>query len=272
MVGRQTPLLALVVPLILVGMVDGARGIRQAWPAAVVGGLAFAIGQFVCSNYISVELTDIVASLLSAGSIVALLQVWSPSEPLHGETNGRGPRPAIAGAAVADADHRGARSSRKEGKTRDTTRRDRRPPSRPTCSSSSSSRSPSTGRSRTGSTNAGTELAAGPGSTSSTPRASAPTSLTFKFGWPNAAGTLLLVAGPADHARAALQPGARDRASWAAPCTSCEWATLTVATVLALAYVMNLSGPDDHARPVDRRRVRHPAVPVRRSSAGSAWR
>jgi lactate permease len=50
MVGRQTPLLALVVPLILVGMVDGARGIRSTWPAAVVGGLAFAIGQFVCSN------------------------------------------------------------------------------------------------------------------------------------------------------------------------------------------------------------------------------
>src|SRR3954468_18224376 len=56
MVGRQTPLLALFVPLILVGMVDGMRGVRQAWPAAVVGGLTFAIGQFVCSNYISVEL------------------------------------------------------------------------------------------------------------------------------------------------------------------------------------------------------------------------
>ena len=38
--------LALVVPLILVGMVDGRRGIKAAWPAALVGGLAFAIGQF----------------------------------------------------------------------------------------------------------------------------------------------------------------------------------------------------------------------------------
>src|SRR4051795_10141917 len=33
MVGRQTPLLAIIVPLILGGMVDGARGARQAWPA-----------------------------------------------------------------------------------------------------------------------------------------------------------------------------------------------------------------------------------------------
>ena len=37
MVGRQTPFLALVVPLILIGMVDGRRGIKAAWPAAVVG-------------------------------------------------------------------------------------------------------------------------------------------------------------------------------------------------------------------------------------------
>ena len=46
MVGRQTPFLALIVPLILIGMVDGRRGIRQAWPVAVVGGLSFAVGQF----------------------------------------------------------------------------------------------------------------------------------------------------------------------------------------------------------------------------------
>src|SRR5688500_17349317 len=38
MVGRQTPFLALVVPLILVGMVDGWRGVRAVWPAAFMGG------------------------------------------------------------------------------------------------------------------------------------------------------------------------------------------------------------------------------------------
>ena len=48
MVGRQTPILALFVPLILVGMVDGMRGVRQAWPAAVVGGFVFAVAQFAC--------------------------------------------------------------------------------------------------------------------------------------------------------------------------------------------------------------------------------
>src|SRR3954451_6835880 len=98
MVGRQTPLLALVVPLILVGMVDGMRGVKAVWPAALVGGVVFAVGQFVCSNYISVELTDIVASLLSVGALVAFLRVWQPGDPLVAE--GGAGRPAIAGAAA----------------------------------------------------------------------------------------------------------------------------------------------------------------------------
>src|SRR4051812_9289976 len=99
MVGRQTPLLALVVPLILVAMVDGRRGLRQTWPAALVGGFAFAVGQFACSNYISVELTDIVASLLSAGVLVAFLRVWSPGEEIGGAAV-----PVMAGGAVDEVD------------------------------------------------------------------------------------------------------------------------------------------------------------------------
>src|SRR3954469_21505918 len=98
MVGRQTPLLALVVPLILVAMVDGMRGIRQTWPAALAAGSAFAVGQFVCSNYVSVELTDLVASLLSAAAVVGLMQIWPPSEPLQARFTRGGP--ALAGGAV----------------------------------------------------------------------------------------------------------------------------------------------------------------------------
>ena len=69
MVGRQTPLLAIFLPLTLIAMVDGRRGIAQTWPVAVVAGFAFAIGQFACSNYGSVELTDIVAALMSMAAI-----------------------------------------------------------------------------------------------------------------------------------------------------------------------------------------------------------
>ena len=85
MVGRQTPILALVVPLILVFIVDGRRGVRQTWLPALLAGTVFAVAQFVTSNYISVQLTDIVAALLSAGSLVLLVRVWQPSEVLTAE-------------------------------------------------------------------------------------------------------------------------------------------------------------------------------------------
>jgi lactate permease len=78
-VGRQTPVLALFVPLILVALVDGRRGLRQTWPAALVCGVSFAIAQFVSSNFVSVELTDIIASLVAVGTTMAFLRVWQPS-------------------------------------------------------------------------------------------------------------------------------------------------------------------------------------------------
>jgi lactate permease len=80
MVGRQTPILAVFVPLALVFMVDRKNGLRQAWLPAVVCGVSFGVAQYVTSNYISVPLTDIVASLVGALSVVVLLRVWSPTE------------------------------------------------------------------------------------------------------------------------------------------------------------------------------------------------
>ena len=78
MVGRQTPILALIVPLVLVAIVDGWRGIRDTWPVALVCGVVFAVGQFATSNFISVPLADVVASLLSAAAVVAMVRVWHP--------------------------------------------------------------------------------------------------------------------------------------------------------------------------------------------------
>lgn len=79
MVGRQTPILAVFVPFILVVMVDGVRGLRQVWPAALVGGLAFAIAQFITANYIAYEVADIVAAGAGAIGLVVLLRFWQPA-------------------------------------------------------------------------------------------------------------------------------------------------------------------------------------------------
>ncbi|HEY5878641.1 MAG TPA: L-lactate permease, partial [Nakamurella sp.] len=80
MVGRQTPILAIFVPLILVLMVDGRRGVRQTWLAALVGGVGFAVAQFACANYFSYQVADIIAALVGALAVVALLRVWQPAQ------------------------------------------------------------------------------------------------------------------------------------------------------------------------------------------------
>ncbi|WP_312181811.1 L-lactate permease [Arthrobacter sp.] len=77
-VGRQAPLLAVVVPLILVFILDGFRGIKDTWPAAVVTGVAFSVAQVLCSTFFSYELTDIVAALAGLGAAVVFLRFWQP--------------------------------------------------------------------------------------------------------------------------------------------------------------------------------------------------
>ncbi|KUL78604.1 MULTISPECIES: L-lactate permease [unclassified Streptomyces] len=78
-VGRQTPLLALVVPLLLVGLVDGRRGLRETWVPALVCGVAFAVAQFAASNYVSAQLADIGAALAGAGALVAVPHARVPA-------------------------------------------------------------------------------------------------------------------------------------------------------------------------------------------------
>ena len=106
MVGRQTPILAVFVPLILVVMVDGKRGVRQTWLAALVGGLAFAVAQFLSSNFFNYQVADIIAALSGALALVLLLRVWQPSEILSADSARAlqpvGPTGGSAGGTGAD--------------------------------------------------------------------------------------------------------------------------------------------------------------------------
>ena len=242
MVGRQTPFLALVVPLILIGMVDGSRGIRQAWPAAVVGGFVFALAQFLCSNYVSVELTDIVASLLSTGSIVLLLRVWEPSEPLTGEAdeNGGIGRPAVAGAEGHDP------AMEEEVRRRDDTVKDS--PGDVLRAYSpyliiivifSIAQIPAVKDALAESP--WTTTFQWPGLDVVTPEGEPLTSLTFNFNWLPAAGTLLLISGLITMLVLRVSPGRAVKVAGAS-FDQLKWAILTVSAVLALAYVMNQSG------------------------------
>jgi lactate permease len=97
MAGRQAPILAVLVPFMLVGIADGFGAIRQVWPAALTAGVAFSATQFTLSNYFSYKLTDIFAALVSAGAVLLLNQFWQPGTPLLVTA-----RPVIAGGS-ADA-------------------------------------------------------------------------------------------------------------------------------------------------------------------------
>ena len=78
MVGRQTPIMAVFVPLALVAIVDGWRGVRETWLTALAGGVVFGLGQYATSNFVSVPLADVIAALLSAGAVVSLVRVRPP--------------------------------------------------------------------------------------------------------------------------------------------------------------------------------------------------
>jgi len=253
-VGRQTPILAFIVPLLLVLMVDGMRGARQTWPVALSVGVTFAIAQFLASNYMSVELTDIVASLAGLVAAVVTLKVWTP----------RGGEEA---AARLHAEHEAEVS---EGVD---------------LAGGPSADGPSGGVQTQTAQQALTEHAAGlsrgrllmaffpyllvivvfslaklvkPVSTFLTGQdvkikwpgldgnvlsaAGKPvTSTVYNFQWLSSPGSLLLICGFIV-ALVYRVPLGRALRELVATAVKLRWAFLTVATVLALAYVMNLSG------------------------------
>ena len=78
-VGHQAPFFAVLVPFILLLIIDGVRGLREAWPAALTIGLSFAVAQWWCATFFSYELTDVVAALVGLGAAVILLRFWRPT-------------------------------------------------------------------------------------------------------------------------------------------------------------------------------------------------
>jgi lactate permease len=78
MVGRQLPFFALLIPFWLVWAMAGRKATFEVWPAALTVGVSFGLVQFLVSNFIGPELPDILASLVSMGSLLLLLRFWQP--------------------------------------------------------------------------------------------------------------------------------------------------------------------------------------------------
>jgi lactate permease len=80
MAGRQLPWFSLIVPVWLVWVMAGWRGVVGVWPALVVCGGSFAAVQFAVSNYHGPWLVDVAGGLVSLISLACFLRFWKPKQ------------------------------------------------------------------------------------------------------------------------------------------------------------------------------------------------
>jgi len=241
MAGRQTPFLAVFVPLILVFIVDGLRGVRQTWPVAVVAGIAFAVAQFITANYIAVEITDVVAAVVTVIAVLVVLRFWKPAHTVSFDSPS-----AAADEVVGTA---GGKTATTVVKVAEATKVDRTtrtqanltwnavmpyvviiavfsisqlPPVKAFLAEYATLTFPWPGL----------EIADEAGN---------PVATVFKLGYIGTGGTLLLLSGIIVAALYRL-PARRAVAAYGATLHQLRFTIVTVVAVLALAYVMNLSG------------------------------
>src|SRR2546428_5108821 len=78
MVGRQLPIFSMIVPFWLIWAFAGFRGMIEIWPAILVAGVAFAVPQFLVSNFHGPWLVDVAAAFVSLGALTLFLKIWKP--------------------------------------------------------------------------------------------------------------------------------------------------------------------------------------------------
>jgi lactate permease len=78
--GRLCAPLSLLIPAYLVLAIGGLPALRGCWIPALATGLSFSITQFSVSNFIGPQLTDIVASLVAMVALVVVSRYWRPAD------------------------------------------------------------------------------------------------------------------------------------------------------------------------------------------------
>jgi lactate permease len=257
MIGRQTPLLALFIPFILVGIVDGRRGLREIWPVAAAAAISFSITQSLASYLFPVELVDICSALVSTAVTVGFLRLWrvGVSAPLP-QTAAAGPGGGSfsvqASRATANIPVRSSSAAE--------------PAHVVPSSAGGAAALTATADSRTEVLrafapylivlavviivqipvinellSAATMTFAWPGLSIVSASGKAVTATIAKFEWLTAAGTLLLFSGLITAPVLGIDFGTAARL-YAKTLHELRWAIFTVCCIVGIAYVMNLSG------------------------------
>jgi L-lactate transport len=79
-VGQICAPISLIVPAYLIAVMGGWRALKGVALGAAVCGVSFASVQFVVSNYVGPQPTDILSSLAAIGSLVILFLFWRPKD------------------------------------------------------------------------------------------------------------------------------------------------------------------------------------------------
>ena len=266
MAGRQG-IIALVVPLVLVYIVDGRRGLKQTWPVALVAGFVFSISQFAASNYMAFALTDVIAAVATVAAVMGMLAFWQPSQTIGSDqADDQAPGQVLAGAgsgsgsAVGTARYSASRSVT-EAVAGAATARGAHTPQGPPAEDNSR---PSGGHILMAtapyliiiavftiaqipsvkawlSANGSYVIKTWPGLDVQTSAGKAPSAMKFTFDHIKGIGTMLFISGLATMAlyKVSIAKGAR---IYKEGVYALRWTIVTVCLMLALAYVMNLSG------------------------------
>jgi len=98
-VGQICAPVSMLVPGYLLAVMGGWRALKGVLLGVVVCGISFAATQFVVSNFVGPEMTDILSSLAAIGSLVFLFLIWKPGDSFdlegHSVPHVRPPRHAV---------------------------------------------------------------------------------------------------------------------------------------------------------------------------------
>ena len=94
-VGRICAPISLFVPAYLIAVMGGWKAAKRVLPAIVLCGVSFATTQILVSNFLGPQLTDILSSLVTMGALVLLLCFWKPKDDftLEGDHTAQGVSP-----------------------------------------------------------------------------------------------------------------------------------------------------------------------------------
>jgi lactate permease len=100
-VGRICAPISLAVPAYLILVMCGRKGLRGVLPAVTVCGIAYAGVQYLVSNFVGVQVTGVLAAMAAIASLVVLLKVWKPSDSELDLSSLKTGQPGHAGGAPA---------------------------------------------------------------------------------------------------------------------------------------------------------------------------